>query len=74
MLLCKQVISKTNLDDELYYRVFSQFTLEIILAASFGYQAEILSRKAENDELYKAAQAVIDLFSEGSAVSLYGPL
>ena len=44
------------------------------MAAAFGHQAEILSGKAENDKLYKATQAVTDLFNQGGAVSFLGPI
>ena len=58
----------------MFNRVFSQFTLEIILATAFGHQAEILRGKTENDELYKATQAATKVFANGGITSMYGLL
>ena len=41
------------------------------MATAFGHQAEILRGKTEHDELYKATQAVTDVFANGAITPMY---
>ena len=49
-----------------FYRITSQFSLEVILATAFGHQIDILGGKDADDELYKASKVIIsDLNDSG---------
>ena len=54
------------------YRVYDQFTLEIILSTVFGQPADILRGKAENDELYKIVNKIIEFLSLEGSTGLLG--
>ena len=45
-----------------FYRLFGQFSMEVILATAFGQKVQIL--QGEANELTKAAKSVIDGFSQ----------
>ena len=46
--------------------------METLLSTEFGHQAEILRGKAENDDLYKAANKLSEFFNYSGTSGIYG--